>query len=343
MTTRSIQSVHRFDIDLTRRLHSLAGMPLPISDTLTAQAASAATKARQAQRSLPRYLASAALAGAFVGVAVVLLLMVSASFIAAKSPSTKLVQGSVFGIALTLVVFAGAELFTGNVMTMLQGVLSRSIGWTDLAVVWVASFVGNLAGSIAFAVLVKASGVIDAGAPKGQQTIFSAALGGIVATKSALTGGELFFRAVLCNLLVCLALWMAARASGDAAKLLCLFWALLAFVASGFEHSIANMTIFSLAVLTHAPGATWGELARNLLWTTPGNILGGGLLVGAAYWFIGTEPSTPIEAPTIDLLAAPAGEPATAAATAAPAPRRRTTTPPPRTPATNGTRRTSGR
>jgi nitrite transporter NirC len=124
---------------------------------------------------------------------------------------------------------------------------------------------------------------------------------------------------------------------------LCLFWALLAFVASGFEHSIANMTIFSLAVLTHAPGATWGELARNLLWTTPGNILGGGLLVGAAYWFIGTEPSTPIEAPTIDLLAAPAGEPATAAATAAPAPRRRTTTPPPRTPATNGTRRTSGR
>src|SRR5439155_12543386 len=150
-------------------------MPLPITDTLESQAQAAATKAEQARRSLPRYLVSAALAGAFVGVAVVLLLMVSSSFIAAKSPTTKLVQGSVFGIALTLVVFAGAELFTGNVMTMVQGLLARTVRGADAVLVLAASFVGNLVGSVAFAALVKASGVVDAGAPKGHETIFSAA------------------------------------------------------------------------------------------------------------------------------------------------------------------------
>src|SRR5438067_4577027 len=128
-------------------------MPLPITDTLESQAQAAATKAEQARRSLPRYLVSAALAVAFVGVAVVLLLMVSSSFIAAKSPTTKLVQGSVFGIALTLVVFAGAELFTGNVMTMLQGLMAKTVSVVDLAMVWAASFLGNLIGSVVFAAL----------------------------------------------------------------------------------------------------------------------------------------------------------------------------------------------
>ena len=321
-------------------------MPLTIPDALDAHEAAALTKARQARSELPKYLVTSMLAGAYVGIAVLLLIMVSSAFIAGKAPSTKLIQGAVFGIALTLVVFAGAELFTGNVMTMLQGVLARTVRLSDLALVWAASFVGNLVGSVAFAALVKGSGVIDAGAPKGQETIFSAALGGIVASKAQLTGGQLFFRAVLCNLLVCLALWMAARTTSDAAKLLCLFWALLAFVASGFEHSVANMTLFSVAVLTHAPHATWHELGRNLLWTTPGNIVGGGLLVGAAYWFVGTEPTVtaPEEEPappTIDLVE-PTPEPVLVPTAAAPAtPRkRRTTTAPPRTSATNGARRT---
>src|SRR6266700_2211658 len=118
-------------------------MPVPITEALDAQEEAARAKATQATSSLPRYLLSSMMAGAYVGVAVVLLIMTSAAFIAAKSPDTKLVQGAVFGVALTLVVFAGAELFTGNVMVMMQGLLSRSVRASDVAIVCAGSFLGN--------------------------------------------------------------------------------------------------------------------------------------------------------------------------------------------------------
>jgi hypothetical protein len=109
-------------------------------------------------------------------------------------------------------------------------------------------------------------------------------------TKAGLTGLVLFWRATLCNFLVCLGLWMAQRASSDGAKLICLWWALLAFVASGFEHSVANMTLFFLGIFTHAPYGTWHNLLGNLVFTVPGNILGGGLMVGAAYTYAASTP-----------------------------------------------------
>jgi nitrite transporter len=315
-------------------------MPIPINEALDAHEAAALTKARQARYEPAKYIMNSMMAGAYVGVAVVLLVMVSAAFISAKSPSTKLVQGSVFGVALTLVVFAGAELFTGNVMVMMQGIMRRTVGVVDLVTVWAASLIGNLIGSIGFAALVNASGVITAGAPKGQQTINLASLAGIIKAKAALTGGQLFFRSILCNFLVCLALWMAVRTKSDAAKLICLWWALLAFVASGFEHSIANMTVFGMGIFAHVPGATWAEMSRNLLFTVPGNIVGGGLLVGLAYGWAGREEGTPELAaevtepdsvvtavPTVDLLAADAPP-------AARSGNGRRTTPPPRGPKT---------
>ena len=270
-------------------------MPVPIPEALAAHEAAAAVKARQARSSPLKYLGNSALAGAYVGVAVILLIMASGAFVAAKAPSAKLVQGAVFGVALTLVVFAGAELFTGNVMVMLQGISKRTIGAADLAFVWAGSLLGNLIGSLGFAALVNASGVLSTGATPGQKTptAFQAALGAITQAKSQLTFGQLFFRSVLCNMLVCLGLWMAARAASDSAKLICLFWALLAFVASGFEHSIANMTIFGLGIFSHAPGATAAEMTRNLMATVPGNIVGGGALVGLAYSWIGRDTTVP--------------------------------------------------
>ncbi|HEX2849168.1 MAG TPA: formate/nitrite transporter family protein [Acidimicrobiales bacterium] len=280
-------------------------MPVPISDALADAGAAAATKAAQV-RGLPRYLALSAFAGAFVGVAVVLLLVVSAPFAAASSPLTKLVQGGVFGIALTLVVFAGAELFTGNAMTMVQGLAGRAVRVRDVASVWAASLVGNLIGSLGFAAAVGAAGTLAAGAKPGAKAPAQTLLAAMLAAKAGATGAQLFWRAVLCNLLVCLALWMAARTKSDAAKLVVLWWALLAFVASGFEHSIANMTIFGLGITQGL--ATWSDLARNLLYTVPGNVVGGGLLVGLAYAWIGrpvsvrtgrtivlTEPAAPAE------------------------------------------------
>jgi nitrite transporter NirC len=256
-------------------------MPIPVADALDESADLAVTKARQV-RALPRSLASSALAGVFVGVAVVLLLSVAGPLAASTSPATKLVQGAVFGVALTLVVFAGAELFTGNVMVMVHGVWARRGSPAQLAAVWVASLAGNFIGSIGFAALVHGGGTLTG--PGGDL------VAAVVKAKDAATGPQLFWRSVLCNMLVCLALWMAARTRSDGAKLAVLWWALLAFVASGFEHSIANMTVFGLGIFDGT--ATWAQLFRNLAWTVPGNVVGGGLLVGVAYAWTGTATAT---------------------------------------------------
>jgi nitrite transporter NirC len=286
-------------------------MPLTIPDALDGHESLAVSKAKQVKASLPKYLLSSMLAGAFVGVAIVLLLMTSAGLVTGQNPAAKLVQGGVFGVALTLVVFAGAELFTGNNMIMLQGLWARKVRLTDLVLVWVASCVGNLLGSLGFAALVNAAGIVTAGGAPGRPTAFESALGAIASGKAGLDGGQLFFRAVLCNFLVCLALWMAARATSDAAKLIVLWWALLAFIASGFEHSVANMTGLGLAALIGV--GEWGDLWRNLLFTIPGNVLGGGVLVGVAYSWIGRTKApapapAPAAAPMIDLSVAPNGD-----------------------------------
>ncbi len=278
-------------------------MPIPIPDALEEAADLARTKAVQVRR-LPRYMASSALAGAFVGVAVVLLASVGGPLASSQSPSTKLVQGAVFGVALTLVVFAGAELFTGNAMYMLQGWRARTVKGFDLMAVWVASLVGNLVGSLGFAAMVNAAGTLGAGAAAGKPGAGNALVASVVDAKNSASGTQLFWRSVLCNALVCLALWMAGRTRSDAAKLVVLWWALLAFIASGFEHSVANMTLFGLGIFNGT--AAWGDLWRNLAWTVPGNVVGGGVLIGLAYAWIGARevPVTiapePIPEPAID-------------------------------------------
>src|SRR2546421_4195896 len=248
-------------------------MPIPVATAVEEMSGQAQAKAAEV-RDLPRYMWSSALAGAFVGVAVVLLLSVAAPLVTAGSPMAKLVQGLVFGVALTLVVFAGAELFTGNAMVMLQGLLTRKVSFSELVAVWIASLVGDLAGAIGFAALVYGGGALATG--PAAKLITS-----VIKSKNLLTGPPLFWRSVLCNMLVCLALWMAARTRSDAAKLVVLWWALLAFVASGFEHSVANMTVFALGALQGT--SSWADLARNLVWTVPGNIVGGGLVIGLGY------------------------------------------------------------
>jgi nitrite transporter len=281
-------------------------MPVPIPKAVEDNGALATAKATQV-RDLPRYLWSAVLAGAYVGLAVVLLVSVSAPLAASGAAATKLVQGAVFGLALTLVVFAGAELFTGNAMVMLQGWWSRTVRPVDVALVWAASLVGNVVGSLLLAVVVHAGGTL---------TGPGAGLVGTIATgKDALAGPQLLWRSILCNALVCLALWMAARTASDGAKLVVLWWALLAFIGSGFEHSIANVTTFALGALEGSVG--WGALARNLLWTIPGNVVGGGLVIGLGYaWIAGGR--APVPSPVAQPAAVVAGS-ATDEAALAPA------------------------
>ncbi len=260
-------------------------MPIPLHEALDLQATAAREKIGELRRP-GRYLVSSALAGAYIGIAVVLLLAVTGPLSAAQSPWTKLIQGLVFGIALTAVVFAGAELSTGNMMTMVQGMFARRAGVGPGLAVIGGSFAGNLVGSVAFAWLVHESGILQTGATAGHAAPAAALLAATVKAKAAESGVMLFFRGVLCNFLVCLAVWMAARTKSDGAKLALIFWCLLAFIGSGFEHVVANMTVFSLGMFEDVPGATLGAFAVNLVLVGLGNLVGGGVLVGAGYGFL---------------------------------------------------------
>ncbi|WP_157354735.1 formate/nitrite transporter family protein [Nocardia terrae] len=223
-----------------------------------------------------RFLVSAMLAGAYIAVGEVLLLGAISPFVASHSPAAKLLEGAVFPIALTLVMFAGAQLFTSTVMIMLIGTLSGRTGVKDMLVAWVATLVGNFLGTLAFAAMVHGSGIMSSASAR---TMLTELLSG----KDALGGGQLFWRAVLCNMLVCLAVWMFSRVRGSGAKIALLWMPVLVFVAVGFEHCVANMSLYTIGIFEGQ--ATFAELGRNLLYTVPGNIVGGGLLVGAVYWY----------------------------------------------------------
>lgn len=252
-------------------------MPITISEAANATAQTARTKVESLDHPA-RFVLSAGLAGMFVGFAVVLLLGVGGPLHEAGSPLTALVSGSVFGIALVLVVFAGGELATGSAMVMAHGVVGRTVKARPAVAVLALTLAGNAVGSLALALMVDGSGTFTAGARL-------ELLADMAAAKHAVAGPQLFWRAVLCNALVCLALWMATRATSDTARLITLWWGVLAFIASGFEHSVANMTALSLAALTGV--GDWSMLLRNLAWTVPGNLVGGAVVVGCAYGVLG--------------------------------------------------------
>jgi nitrite transporter len=267
-------------------------MPIPVPEAIDEQAEVAVGKTH-ASRSPGSYLVSAALAGAYIGVAVCLMLAAAGPLNAMNSPFTKLVQGLVFGIALTLVVFAGGELTTGNMMTMVVGLFDKAkrTGIGAVAAVIVFSFVGNLVGGLLFSLVIEWSGVLRIASP-GQQPAMLNFLLSVAKSKSTESIGAMFFRGLLCNFLVCLGVWMAARTRSDGAKLAVLFWALLAFITTGFDHVVANMTILALGLFSGAPSVTIGSFAANMLWVGLGNLVGGALL-GAAYGYISRGERTP--------------------------------------------------
>ncbi len=234
------------------------------------------------------YLLLSAMAGIYLGFGICLIFSVGAPFWAEGSAGLKLVMGASFGIALTLVIFAGSELFTGNNMVCAIGTLARAITIKQMGLIFFYSFVGNFLGSLGVAWLIAQAGVID-------QAPHSDLLLKVASVKMNGSAWELFIRGILCNWLVCLAVWMAARTTNDAAKIMLIFWCLFGFVGSGFEHSIANQSILGIALfLSHGPDITWIGLAWNQLWVVLGNVVGGGVFVGGAYWF-----SSPVKAQSL--------------------------------------------
>ena len=251
------------------------------SETIATFAALARAKAHQLRHGPGAYFLLSMFAGAYVGFGILLIFALGAPLSAAGSPATKTVMGASFGIALSLVIFAGSELFTGNNLTMTVGALARTVTVRALLGVWLLSFLGNLAGSALLATAAASTGLFGK-APAATFVLATAA------AKMGAPAGELFLRGVLCNVLVCLAVWTATRAKTEGAKLVMIFWCLFAFIGTGFEHSVANMTLLVLGLLLpHDPAqVSWVLFARNLSLVTLGNIAGGALFVGLPYWAV---------------------------------------------------------
>jgi nitrite transporter NirC len=245
-------------------------------ETVDQFATVAVGKAAFLRRSPLGFWISSMMAGAYVGLGIILIFCVGANV----DPSIRpIVMGASFGIALTLVIFAGSDLFTGHTMFMTLGWLRRRTSLRDLTACWIGSWAGNLAGCIVLAAIFVAGGGGLALGAKSQLLI------NVAAAKMNAPVLELVARAMLCNWLVCLAIWTAARMTNDTAKCIVIFWCLYAFIASGFEHSVANMTLFSIALIAeHPANVTIGGMGWNLLWVTIGNIISGAGIMGVGYW-----------------------------------------------------------
>ncbi len=215
------------------------------------------------------------LAGMYVGASVVLVFVVGATL----PPSVqKLVMGVCFGGALTMVIFAGSELFTGLNLVLTLGVLRGKTSFGALLANWIITWLGNLAGAALLAWMVVQSGILDA---EPVSTFVVAA----VDKKMNMAAEPLFVRAVLANWLVCLAVWMSARSENDAARILLIWWCMFTFIACGYEHSVANMCTLTMGMLL-PHGVTIGAsgYAYNLGVVTAGNVIGGGGFVGVMVW-----------------------------------------------------------
>jgi nitrite transporter len=244
-------------------------------DTIRKFAASGRHKSDATKTEPGAFIVGAAMAGAYIGFGDIVMFTVGAN---ADPAWAHLVMGAVFASALTMVIFAGSELFTGTAMYMTFALVTRSCTPIDVVRVWCLCWIGNLIGAVLLAALLHMAG---GGALLGEG---SRAFFGIVSAKMSASGLELLARGLLCNWLVCLAIWMCGRTENDAAKIALIFWPIMIFVTVGFEHSVANMFAFAMALLgDHPPGVTLSGAAHNLAWVTLGNILGGTLMLGIGY------------------------------------------------------------
>ena len=222
------------------------------------------------------------LAGGFIGLGALFSVIVQ-SDASLGFAAQRVLSGVVFSLGLLLVVVAGAELFTGNnllAMAWADGCLPTR----DLLKNWIVVCLANFAGAAGLAVVVFLSGHAAMNAGAIGRTYVQ-----IAAAKSSLSLSEAFFRGVLCNVLVCMAVWMSLAGRSVTDKFIAIVFPVSAFVAAGFEHSIANMYLFPLATMLQAAAGQPVELAwlwRNLLPVIAGNLVGGSVLVALVYYVI---------------------------------------------------------
>lgn len=243
------------------------------------------------------------LAGAYIAFGGLLAITVSSGL----DPKTwgslpTLIAGAAFSLGLILVVIAGSELLTGNMALVPLALMQRRIGVRRMAenLVWVT--LGNVAGSlfVAYFLAVK-TGVLTADLQLERLTQIATAKG-ITETET-----QIFLRAVGCNWLVCLAVWMSFAAEDVAGKILAIFFPIMGFVAMGFDHVVANMFFLPAAIFANVPGIGWGDALHNWAFAFLGNLVGAVLFVAGSYWYLyGREPGGP---PSVGAISSADGAP----------------------------------
>lgn len=239
-------------------------------------------KVKLYNKGITKYLMISALGGLFVGLGVMLLYTVGGILDHSGFGATKVVMGISFGVALSLVIMGGADLFTSNSFIMAIGALYKKVSGLDMIKIILASYIGNLMGSIIGAALYVYSNA--ATSYVGEYFISSAA------TKMNTPMTDLLFKGILCNILVCMCAWCSYKLKNETAKLIMIFWCLYVFITAGFEHSIANMTLFTISLLMpHGAAVSIGGAAFNLLFVSLGNFVGGTLFLALPYYYIAKE------------------------------------------------------
>ncbi|MDF2377989.1 MAG: formate/nitrite transporter family protein [Verrucomicrobiales bacterium] len=263
-----------------------------------AQIADRVEKVGIAKAHLPfvKLFALGILAGGFIGLGALSFLIV-VSDASLSFAASRVLGGVAFSLGLVLVVVAGAELFTGNnlmVMALVNRRITLRLALRNFTLVYLANFVG----AVGLAWVVARSGHLEM-----NEGAIREAAGHIAAAKLDLTFSEAFLRGVLCNILVCLAVWLSLAGRSVTDRILAVIFPVSAFVAAGFEHCVANMYLVPLAIFSNPEaGIGWGDfLLSNLLPVTFGNLFGGAGMVGLVYWTIyGRDEVTRTETPPIE-------------------------------------------
>ncbi|BBF43181.1 formate efflux transporter [Lachnospiraceae bacterium KM106-2] len=233
-------------------------------------AGSAVQKADLLEHKPFTYFMRALMAGFYLVVAIILSNICAAVLLKNYPEFSKLTGSFLFPIAIVLIVFLGAELFTGNNMTMAVGCYQRKVTVKQLALVWIVSYIGNFIGSFLLSYLFVKSGSSSA--------ILIDYYNQIIEPKLALTPLQMVLRGVLCNFLVCIAVLVGSKMKTESGKLIVMFPVIMAFVVAGFEHSIANMGTYSIAylLLGKLPMAL---VFKSMFFVTIGNMIGGAVLL----------------------------------------------------------------
>ncbi len=225
------------------------------------------------------------LAGIYIAMGGTLSLIIGYGFpeITSANPAMqRLLSGMMFPLGLILVVFAGAELFTGNNAVLIPGLMNRRYGIGTVLRNWTVVYLCNFIGALFFAyVMVYQAGLLS--------EIWCGAIVSMAEFKVSMPWINVFLKGVGANWFVCLAVWLGFASQSAAGKIIGLWFPVMCFVALGYEHSIANMFFIPLGMLCGAEVSIADFVIDNLIPATLGNIVGGALFVGCAYWYLSTN------------------------------------------------------